>query len=271
MIKIHWMQNEVGMSGQELKLMSDNWDSFNYSSVLLPFHSELPDAWIRSAYALNTNHKFKYMIAFRPYHISPQYFAMMVTGFNKIQPNRLIINLIAGDVHNRTDEDKQMDFYGETKNLLTIEQRKQYVRDFLEKCKKMPLLKNNMPEIILSGLSDFTIETAKQFNSTTLCMYDDYFNNIERLKDCSKKMVSAKIYVRDTMQEAEELSNLVQVPRLKDFTIYGTRDVVIKKMKELIPLGVTDILVGSHTFDNEYNKIHDLVKSLGGVVTNESN
>lgn len=265
MIKLHWMQNDMSFGIEYLESISSMLDESKYYSVLLPFHSESPDQWMQAARVLNKNHKIKYMIALRPYHVSPQYFAMLVKAFNLIDDNRLIVNILAGDVHNRSDEKNQFDVYGNTDTLLTIEQRKVFVRNFLYECKNMNLL-NNMPQLVLSGLSDFTISTANIFNSTILCMYDDYFKNIDRLKECSNKMVSVKLYIRDFAEEAEEINNHITVKRHKDFTIYGTEDYVAKKLKELINIGVTDVLVGAHHFDDKIEKIHSFVKKCGGII-----
>jgi hypothetical protein len=173
-----------------------------------------------------------------------------------------MINILAGDVHNRSDESDQMDIYGNTHSLLDVEQRKVFVRNFLYQCNDLPLLKNK-PEIVISGLSDFSIKTAEIFNSTILCMYDDFFKNENRLSGCNKKMVSVKILVRDTLEEAEQdLNNNITVSRHKDFTVYGTEEEVISKIKSLKNFGVTDILIGAHDFDNNINKIHQLVKKI---------
>jgi hypothetical protein len=40
--------------------------------------------------------KIKYMIALRPYNISPQYLTMINQSINQIMPDRLQINFISG-------------------------------------------------------------------------------------------------------------------------------------------------------------------------------
>ena len=259
-IKFHWMQNDINLSTDILKSLSKELDEANYYSVLLPFHSRISDSWIKSAHILDKTQKIKYMVAFRPYHISPQYFAMLVSGFNDIQQNRLMINFIAGD--GRKDEPDQMDVYGETANLLDIEKRKEYVRKFLTICKDLDIVKNIMPEAVISGLSDYSIKTAEIFDATILCMYDDYLNNIDRLKNCKRKMVSVKICIRDTDEEAEKIISLSKNSREKLYTIYGTEISVENRIKEIVKGGVTDFLIGGYKFDRQLFKIHNFIKKI---------
>lgn len=263
-IKLHWMQNNVNVSMPVLKAISKKLNDSGYYSVLLPFNVNGSDAWIRSAHCLNTDEKIKYMIALRPYHISPQYFKMMMHGFSDIQEDRLIINFIAGD--GRKDEPDQTDFYGETKNLIEVDQRKIYVRKFLEMQSKDPVIKNLLQETVISGLSDYTVETANIFGYTLLCMYDEYLNNIDRLKDCSRRMVSLRICIRDTDEEAINLVLNSDDLRHKEYTLSGTEDTVFKKIQDAIGLGVTDFLIGGHDYDDQQYRIHKFVKSIHGML-----
>ena len=86
-------------SVDHLKTTSNIVDEFGYESMLLVYHSQLDDPWIKAARALDTNHKFKYMPAIRTYAISPEYCAMMCKSFYEISPNRLMLNIVSGDLH----------------------------------------------------------------------------------------------------------------------------------------------------------------------------
>lgn len=254
------MQNDVNLSIDILKSLSKELDEANYYSILLPFNSRIPDSWIKSAHILDKSQKIKYMIAFRPYHVSPQYFGMLVSGFNDIQPNRVMINFIAGD--GRKDEPDQMDVYGETEDLLDVQKRKEHVRKFLTICKDLEVVKDIMPESVISGLSDYAIETAEMFDSTILCMYDDYFNNIDRLKNCKRRMVSVKFCIRDTYEEAKKIVFLSKDSREKLYTIYGTEEDAINQINKAVDNGITDFLVGGYRHDKQLFKVHNFIKKI---------
>ena len=255
------MQNDTNISIDSLKKLSKELDEAGYYSFLLPFHSLGSDQLLKAAHVLDLKQKIKYMIAMRPYHVSPQYFRMLILAFNEIQPGRLIINIIAGD--GRSDEPNQLDYLGNSENLINVEQRKEYVRKLLSIYNEDGAMKYYLGETIISGFSDYSVETAKIFEYTTLCMYDEYFNSIDRLKDCKRRMVSAKVYLRDTEEEAEEIYSLAgDNTRLPGYTFYGTEDTALKKIQHAIDNGITDFLIGSCDFDKEKHRIHNFIKNI---------
>jgi alkanesulfonate monooxygenase SsuD/methylene tetrahydromethanopterin reductase-like flavin-dependent oxidoreductase (luciferase family) len=261
-MNFHFLLNSGMLNVKQLSHLSNQINDSGYDSLLLTYHSLSPDYWIKSAAALNTDHKFKYMIALRPFNMSYQHFAMMVEGFNQIQKNRLIINFIAGDFHNRSDEDKQSDVYGLFDSIDTIEKRKTIVRDFVDNYKKHPL-HIDPPKFVFSGYSKYMIETAEMFNGTTLCMLDDYYKNIELFKNIKNKMVSVLLVIRDTEELAEkEAKEMLNERQLESS--------VAQKMLNLSKDGITDILVsaysGSSHIDNEsISRIHECIRRIKNV------
>ena len=113
---IHWMQRFDGGSPEELKTLSNVLEFAGYYSTLTVYHSQIPDYWIKIANIINPDHKLKYMIAMRTYAISPEYCAMMCEAFNELSPNRLILNIAAGDI--QSDETSVSDVVA-ISNLLT--------------------------------------------------------------------------------------------------------------------------------------------------------
>lgn len=260
----HFLYNGEPYDPEQLSILSNKINDSGYYSMLLTFHSLSPDYWIKSAAALNKEHSFKYMIALRPYNLSYQYFAMMVEGFNSIQKNRLIINLIAGDFHNRNDECHQSDIYNDSNSINSITKRKEYLRNFIDNYYHSTL-SINKPEFVFSGYSDYSIETAHMFNGTTLCMIDDYINNIDLFKKINKKMVSVVLIVRDTEQEAIDWANNKLNNRQHNYSIIGSKNSVKNKILELKKYGITDILVSNHheNKDEKYiDMIHQVIKEL---------
>ncbi|NBP55851.1 hypothetical protein EBU71_04820 [bacterium] len=263
-MRYHFLYNGDPYNPEELSRLSDKIDSSGYYSMLLTFHSMSPDYWIQSAAALNRSHNFKYMIAIRPYNLSYQYFSMMIEGFNNIQKNRLMINFIAGDFHNRSDEITQSDIYNDQFSIDSIEKRKIFLRDFVKNYYEYPL-STNKPEFVFSGYSDYSIETAKIFNGITLCMVDDYFSNIKLFKDIKDKMVSVIIIIRETEDEAHSWAKDNLNERQLKYSIIGDKQVVKNKILDLNKHGITDILVSNH-YQNKEQKyidlIHEVVKEL---------
>lgn len=241
------MWRGTSLSAQNLKELSYKLEDFNYYSVLLPFHSRQPDYFIKSAAALIPGHKLKYMIALRPYHVSPQYCAMMTEGFNQIDSGRLIFNWIAGDFDTRTDEPIQMDVFGETKSIDNIVKRTTFLRNFVEQYNSFNFI-SKKPEMVFSGFSEYTLETAKIFNGKSLCMIDDYRNNIDRFNNIKEKMVCVNPIILKSNENVSEYKEKIRAVNNRSVhtTIIGDRDFVMKKLIELKNEKITDILLDTN-------------------------
>jgi alkanesulfonate monooxygenase SsuD/methylene tetrahydromethanopterin reductase-like flavin-dependent oxidoreductase (luciferase family) len=265
-MKIHWMDAQWSRSPEEIRSLSRELDRVGYESVLLTFNSASQDNWIKAAAAMLPGQRLKYMIALRPYHLSPQYCAMMIEGFNSIDTNRLIINFVAGDVQNRPEEPDQKDVFGNTENLKTIDDRKKFVRDFVSELFKSEVI-TSMPEFVFSGYSPYTVKTAEIFDGIGLSMCDDYDRNRELFKPLNRRMVSARTLIRDTDEEAEASVDAIKTrDREKEFTVYGSESTVFKKFLEMRENGVTDILTHSYHNDNESERIHESMNKFINMI-----
>lgn len=264
-MKLHWMQVYEDSTLSGIKKISDIVDECNYYSMLLVYHSTASDFWIKCANALKKEHKFKYLLAIRTYAISPEYFVMMYRAFNEIQKNRIMFNIVAGDIH--SDETCVDDLLINKKDFDTVEKRVNYTREWTKKV--LLLLKKynqNIPEIVMSGASLETLESAALLGDYNLVMMNDYIKSPERFSKCKNRMVSAALIVRETYEEALDVASNIHEPHQIDWTIFGTEEQIIEKIKELKKLGATDLMIRIHGNDDEYYRIHDFVKKHKGVI-----
>lgn len=245
MLKFHYMWRGKPLSALELRELSVQLEDVGYESVLLTFHSECPDYLIKSAAALVPGHKLKYMIALRPYHVSAQYCAMITEGFSQIDKNRLIFNWIAGDQHNRKDEKPNKTTYNDTESIDTIEKRKEFLREFVSDFIKYEVL-TDIPDMVFSGYSEFTVVTANMFNSPTLSMLDDYRRNKKLLSINNKNMISITVIVCKD-EEIETIKDKLKIvqERSLDFTIIGTQEKIKQEILSLEHEGITDVLINT--------------------------
>jgi hypothetical protein len=235
------------LNAEKLRDLSSELENFGYHSVLLTFHSKSPDYLIKSAAALIPGNKLKYMIALRPYHISPQFCAMVTEGYNQIEPNRIIFNWIAGDFHNRKDEGLQVDVFGSTKEIDDIVKRTTFLRNFVDQYNSFDIV-TKKPEMVFSGFSDYTLETVKIFNGTSLCMIDDYRNNLKKFDEIQKIMVCVNPIILESNDEVKEYKEKIYSvnPRSIQTTIIGDRKTVKEKLIELKNEKITDILLDTN-------------------------
>ena len=274
-MNIHYMLRDLHCDVSQLKDLSHRLEDSGYKSVLLTFHSAQADYFIKSAAALTPGHKLKYMLALRPYHVSPQMAAMMTRAYSEVDKNRLVFNWVAGDFHTRDDEpDIEFDIFGESELIDSIQKRTTYLRKFVEMY-KLYCPTELVPPMVFSGYSDYALETTKKFKGTSLCMIDTYRDNIEKFDGLDGKMVSSGVVILESNKEIEDYKKKLinHNPRLLDYSIIGDYQTVKQKIIELKNEKITDLLVFTKNgfFDLEWSNKNDiavnkLVKEINSEV-----
>lgn len=219
--------------------------------------------WTKISSAVDNRHKFKYMIAFRPYLFSPQYLSMLVASFVRISNNRLVLNLVHG-VHGPNafkglmigDEIKDAKF------------RRNYAIEFMQKFLHETNVDEgyDVPEILVSGESDESIELAKQTSNVIALYYDSFIKDPERFtsKNFKKIFIFLSILPGKTDEEAEERFKAIpeEDAKIIHSYLYGSKETIVKRLLELEKLGITDILFSQHGFTNDAKEVHELLAEL---------
>jgi len=187
---------------------------------------------------------------------------MMTKAYNEIDRNRLVINWIAGDFHNRPDEPNiELDVFLESELIDTIQKRTTFLRNFV-KMYKFYCPVSEIPPMVFSGYSDYTLETTKMYEGTSLCMLDTYRENIKKFDGIEKKMVSANVTILESNKEIEEYKEKVVPvnPRRTNFSIIGDYQTVKQKIINLKDEEITDLLLFTNTdiLDSDWNEGNDL-------------
>lgn len=244
-MKFHWMVKK-NLNPRDLKTLSKVIDFYQYDSMLLTFHSDESDYWIKAAHAINTEDKVKYMIAIRPYAVTAAYCSMMIDAFNEIEPGRISLNIIAG-----THDDDQALFCNPT----SIEDRKKQSALFVERLRSV---NKNCPEIFFSGSSKETVESVARLGDgqiVTLSKFDELGaqggRTIVRL---SAIIDDHAKFIYDGMPEGKEKSN----------TIFGNKEEIKNQINQLESQGVTDILISNTSFGTNDSAIHQVVLEILG-------
>lgn len=262
-MRLHWMPIWDMADIESVKKISEIADKSNYYSVLFVYHSLSNDYWIRCAKALNTNEKFKYFLAIRTYAISPEYFVMMYRSFNEIQKNRIMFNIVAGDIE--PSESSIENIITEKEKLDTVEKRVDFTREWIKKVLFL-LKREEVPELAMSGTSEKTLDSAAAYADYNLAMLDTYLDSPKRFQRNKNRMVCAAMTIRDTHEEAEKIANQIDHIHQKRWTIYGTESEILQKIKNLKTIGVTDLLIRTHKNDLEPDKVHEFSKKYKGVI-----
>lgn len=256
-MKILWFAYD---DSKELDSLSKEAHRLNLDAVLLPWVIGIGDPFIRIARAMDTSHNFKYMVAVRPYLVSPQYLAMTCKTLDQIDPNRIILNFVAGDI-----KEYELNFggiLGSTNDNTNLLDRKKYMAKFLKEFKT--IYKNrskiNIPEICVSGTSEEIIKISNQYANYNLCdkmPFDEGFYGID-----VKQIVCINPTIVDEIEEYK-IKKENSGPEMMVVTSLELLD-IIKKYKNK---NVYGIMFRAHQNVEEKNKIFNFIEKYGKQIS----
>jgi hypothetical protein len=255
----HYMLHADSARHKNLKTLFDKIDECGYYSVLLTYSSHQNDLWVKSISLIDPKYKFKFQPAIRTYAITPEYFAMIYNACEEISPNKYMFNIISGNLWNNTEN--TLDNIVWIKDLIdTPEKRLDYTLEWIEKLKKSRLISRNFPEIVMSGVTDQTLQNAASHADYTLPMVSDFIDDPKKFMVTKKVMVCGAVVIRDSFEEAERVVDKGWPAHQKMWTLYGTESDILKEIKRIKDLGCTDFMIRQLTNDKEIYRIHDFVK-----------
>jgi len=265
LIRKHWMvRYRRDETVESLKDLTEHLDQYGYESLLFLINSALGDMWTKLVTSINDRHSFKYMIAFRPYLLSPQYLSMLSSSFNEISKDRLMLNLVHGIVG--MEETMSGIINGEL--FKDPKFRREYAEEFMEKFLHHSKLYKpfQIPETLVSGSSNESIRLAKKSSNIVATFAESFLEDPKRFTDhgFAKIFVPLSILVRDTDEEAEEEVSLIPKEKrvINGDSLYGSRETVKKKILELESFGVTDILFSHFDPQHDPQPVHEFLNQL---------
>lgn len=250
MITYHWMnRSDKALSISTMRRMFNRKERYGYDSILLTSKGINSDNWIKSAYIINPEQKIKYMIAVRPYQQSAQIVNQMAAAFAEIAPNRLMLNVVSGEMGGGEWNTPPEPSYEVDVDITTPLGRLEFIPGWMERLSETYVM-GKKPIILLSTRHRDTIVNASKYADIGLVMIDDFLREPDLFTSHYKRlMVSCQIVIRDTDEQAtqEIESSLSDHIRIKRWTIHGTKETVKRKLLELEAMGVTDVLVSNGT------------------------
>lgn len=231
-----------------LNLMDQVSDS-GYKSILLPFQPEKNEPISLANFLANRYNNISFMIAIRPYTITPVHLAMACRTFYDMYGSKLIINLVPG-----SKDSEEILF---TNKKTNIYERKISIRNYiLDVCSF--LKDSEIPEFALTGYSDETLFTLKNYADISINLISDFMNNKEKIISNNKKnMVRVSIDL-DNEKGIYDESCIKQ----ENNSFFGNSQYVIEKINDLKIHGVTDLLISNTYENNKSTAIHSLIKTI---------
>jgi hypothetical protein len=151
--------------GSEYRFMDDIYES-GFDGSLFLYNARTGDFFTPLVRNIdNLKDDFRYMVAIRPYTISPQYLSMIHRTVCGMIGNRLEINLIAGDP--KELEKPYNSFVGPVNDSSSKIEKSNYLIEYLG---AIDWLKNNcvdpktdVPNIYVSTTNEFVLEAASRY------------------------------------------------------------------------------------------------------------
>ena len=144
-MNVYWFGRHTD---KDLGYISDLLEDSGFYGWLLPYAVGVPDPFTRIARSLKTNQKLKYLVAVRPYTISPQYLLAISKSLDLVQEDRVRINFVPG----LTDGEESFGgVFSDVNDSTSFEDRKKFFCSYLEKFKDWDVKK---PYTYVSGMKD---------------------------------------------------------------------------------------------------------------------
>lgn len=239
---------------EHLSMLSEKLEKSGYHSILFVYHSKENDFLTKSVRIMSATQKIKYMIAVRTYAISPEYLSMICRSINEIAPNKIMLNIVSGDLHE--EETSVSDIVDIVDLIDSQDKRIDYTDRWMSKFINM---KQDI-DIVMGGHSEKTISIANKYKAIPLAMVDKYLAS--GAANSERQMVCLGAVITKTEDDAENFrQNNMTIYETSKY-IYGTKENFKSKIKYLEKKGVTDVLIHGHPMDNKINDIHDTIREM---------
>jgi hypothetical protein len=230
---------------EEVKTLLDH----NYSGALFTYNIDQGDYFTRIANQIDKKIDFKYMVAIRPYAVSPQYLCMINNSMNMIAKDKLQINLVSG-----TLQDWEKDFggiIGTTNDSSSNVEKSEYLMEYIE---NIEAIKRKIPDYYVTITNQFVFNKACKFGSKMMIPYEDYKNNSYDLKNKNIMVAMAPI-IRETR---EELNNSNFESDLRNVGLFLPEE-FIDVIEELKNKGIEEVMI-CHWYAKEKKILNKIIK-----------
>jgi len=223
----------------------------NYSGALLTYNVNNGDYFVKIAKTIVPEKDFKYLVAIRPYAISPQYLCMINNSINEISKNKLQINFVSG---RRKEVEKGFDgIIGPVNDDSSKEERSDYLVKYIDVLESLNV---DIPDYYISATNQSVFDVGDKHNSKIIIVYSQY---VEKKYDISNKkiMLALSLVLRETEEEINALDKNKYV-QIQDVGFFTYKEFVLF-LDELKEKEINEILIYSSN-EEEIKRINNFVK-----------
>lgn len=247
-MKIFWFERdpEQYILQNRIKELTDT----GFTGMMLPFAAGEFDYFTKIANSLDTNSKFEYIVAIRPYTISPQYLSMIMNSINIFIKDKLYINFVTGWIY---EGEKNVGGILSTinDNSSNIE-RSNFM---LEYSKVFNNFNNNF---FISTTNNNILSFCKNENFKMIVPYSRFNEYKNDLKN-EKYLISIMPIIRDVPENIDYAGGDAQL---------FTEDEFINFLLKCKNNNVYGVLIHEFSNSKEYEKIKKCIKKYLSISTN---
>jgi hypothetical protein len=200
-----------------------NLNSNHFDGVMFTHDIPQGDMFVRAGLDFRKNENIKYLIAIRPYTISPQYLSMINDSLNRVHKGRVQLNIIPGYIKDHEDSIKGI--VGPVNDQSDKVEKRKYLVEFLDAINEM-----NQNEELKAPLDFFVtttnprvLDAVNKHNNKIILPYSLYKNDMwlkkfnRPLEVKSKEIMLAMTpVIRETEEELDSLKNYALRPTWQD-------------------------------------------------------
>jgi hypothetical protein len=224
-------------NNNNLSDISKRLEDAGFKGILLPYVVNIGDYFIETARAMSVDQKLKYIIAIRPYTISPQHLAMIVKSLNSIDDDRLWINFVSGQI---LDEEKLIGgIIGDINDLSTQKDRREYLQNYIpifyDLCNRL----NIKTKICISGMREDIASLVEEYGDYNFSDYNAYSREGGLIEISKPRLLSMFPLIEDDPEVFNMLKNSKDLQ--PDINLTTTEE--LKKIINKIKIeGINDLM-----------------------------
>lgn len=197
-------------------------EKHHFDGVMFTYDSTQGDMFVRTARDIRVGENIKYLIAIRPYTISPQYLQTINDSMNEIDEGRLQINFIAGYIKDHESETNGI--VGEVNDSSDSISRSKYIISFIQSLNNMKVNKSPL-DFYVSTTNSYVFEEAKKYKNKIILPYHiwkrKFWSDVHNTKNGRGKdldiedveiMISLTPIIRETEEELGLLTDYALRP-----------------------------------------------------------
>jgi hypothetical protein len=201
-MNVYWFGRTRNNNLSEISL---ELEESGFNGILLPYGADVGDYFVQIARSLKKDQKVTYIVAVRPYTISPQNLAMIIKSLNSIDTGRVWINFVSGQI---LDEEKSMGgIIGEINDTSSLYERREYLKNyipiFFDFCKKF----NIDTKICISGKGDDMNTLVENYGDYSFAAYQSHIEVAKYKKISKPRVLSIFPLIEDDEEKFNKLKH----------------------------------------------------------------